>query len=172
MDQYNSKTKLTPQKMTPQPRPVAPVAAPVVAAPKKSPVTKIIVAVVLLIVLLAAAGAAYKFVYKKNGAGLVGVDKNNYQALFLTNGQVYFGKLEKADKGTIKISDIYYLQVQQAVQPREGENQQGETQLVKLGEELHGPEDEMFIDRGQVLFWENLKNNGKVVSAIKEYKQQ
>lgn len=157
--------------------PVAPAVVPHHAVGhKKSPVKKIVIALVAFIVLLAIAGSVYKFVVKKSDTGLVGVNKDQYQALFLTNGQVYFGKLEKADKSTIRITDIYYLQVQQAVQPRNEQEQQqqeqGETQLVKLGDELHGPQDEMFIDRGQVLFWENLKDNGKVVSAIKEYKQQ
>ena len=109
--------------------------------------------------------------YTKKSDNLVGVNSGKYQALFLTNGQVYFGKLAKVDNDTIKISDIFYLQVQQAVQPKEGEDKQGETQLVKLGEELHGPEDEMFIDRDQVLFWENLKGSGKVTEAISQYKK-
>jgi len=139
----------------------------------------VIIATILLLGILA--GGAYLFAGKSvnnltsSGSSLVGVDSDKYQALFLTNGQVYFGKLEKADKETIKISNIFYLQVEQAVQPKEEANaeqaEQGETQLVKLGEELHGPEDEMFIDRDQVLFWENLKDGGKVVEAIKGYKK-
>lgn len=163
MDQYRR----------PQPKPAQAAASPT-AAPlqKQSSVKKWVIIVIAAIVLLVAAVAVYKFSYKKDNTGLAGVNKDQYQALFLTNGQVYFGKLEQADKSTVKISDIYYLQVQQPVQPKEDEQQQGETQLVKLGEELHGPEDEMFIDRGQILFWENLKDNGKVVSAIKEYKKQ
>jgi hypothetical protein len=38
---------------------------------------------------------------------------------------------------------------------------------VKLGNEIHGPEQEMQISSSQVIFWENLKNDGKVVDAIK-----
>ncbi|MCA9330185.1 hypothetical protein KDA11_06040 [Candidatus Saccharibacteria bacterium] len=129
----------------------------------------IISAVILVLALIG--GASFKLLKNKNNLSLIGVKSSQYQALFLTNGQVYFGKIEKADSKTVKISDIFYLQVQQTVQPKEDEDQKGETQLVKLGEELHGPEDEMFIDRSQVLFWENLKDNGKVVEAIKQYKK-
>lgn len=128
--------------------------------------------IIVILLLICCAAAAYQFIYKVQGSGLVGVKSSQYQALFLTNGQVYFGKLEQADEDTIKISDIYYLQVQQEVQPKEGAEQEGETQLVKLGEELHGPEDEMYIDRSQVLFWENLKQGSKVTSAIDAYKSQ
>ncbi len=172
MDQYSAKPQV---KAVPQ-QPESTVASPPrprgrSRRPKK---LKITLLVIILIVVLAA-GAGYKLVLKKNNTGLVGVNGDQYQALFLTNGQVYFGKLKAADSKTIQINDIFYLQVQQAVQPKENEQtqseQQGETQLVKLGQELHGPQDEMFIDRSQVLFWENLKDDGKVVKAIKDYKK-
>lgn len=166
MDQF--RTKAPQQKVVQQARPAAP--APEVKKEKRS-VKKIALIMAVAVVVLAAGLAAWKLTYKSKG--LTGVDKNRYQALFLTNGQVYFGKLTKADGKTIKIDDIFYLQVQQAVQPKaENETQQGETQLVKLGGELHGPEDTMFIDRGQILFWENLKDDGKVVQAINQYKKQ
>ncbi len=101
------------------------------------------------------------------------VKAKQYQAVFLTNGQVYFGKVTKTDSSYVKLTDIYYLQVQQTVQPTDKSasstnNQQ--VSLAKLGGELHGPEDVMYINRSQVLFWENLKNDGKVVKAIQDYK--
>jgi hypothetical protein len=93
-----------------------------------------------------------------------------FQAVFLTNGQVYFGKVAKVDNGYVKLSNIYYLQVQQTVQPTDkSANQQPQVSLAKLGGELHGPEDVMYINRSQVLFWENLKDDGKVAKAIKDY---
>jgi hypothetical protein len=99
------------------------------------------------------------------------VKGKQYQALFLTNGQVYFGKLSQLNGQYVKLTNIYYLQVQQTVQPKDqtssGNNQQ--VSLAKLGGELHGPEDVMYVNRDQVLFWENLKDNGKVVTAIKNY---
>jgi hypothetical protein len=44
--------------------------------------------------------------------------------------------------------------------------------LVKLGCELHGPEDEMLINRSQIVFWENLKEDGQVTQAVAEYIEQ
>lgn len=99
------------------------------------------------------------------------IKAKQFQAVFLTNGQVYFGKVTKVDSSYVKVTDIYYLQVQQAVQPKDASaanNQQ--VSLAKLGGELHGPEDIMYISRQQVLFWENLKNDGKVAKAIADYK--
>lgn len=107
--------------------------------------------------------------------GDAGVKAGQYQAVFLTNGQVYFGKVSDINGDYVKLSDIYYLQVQQSVQPDDkskASTDQSQVSLAKLGSELHGPEDSMHISRQQVLFWENLKNDGKVVQAINGYKQQ
>jgi hypothetical protein len=103
-----------------------------------------------------------------------GVETKEYQALFLTNGQVYFGKISRVDNSYVKLTDIYYLQVQQTVQPKDNSaaNQNPQVSLAKLGGELHGPEDVMYVSRSQVLFWENLKDDGKVTKAIKDYKAQ
>jgi hypothetical protein len=101
------------------------------------------------------------------------VKSKAYQAVFLTNGQVYFCKLSKVDASYVKCQDIYYLQVQQQVQPKDqNQQQQPQVSLAKLGGELHGPEDVMYVARQQVLFWENLKDEGKVTKAIKDYKAQ
>ena len=103
------------------------------------------------------------------------VDKKKHQAVFLTNGQVYFGKVSKIDNSYVKLTDIYYLQVQQQVQPEDKsktDTTQPQVSLAKLGGELHGPEDVMYISRSQVLFWENLKGDGKVAKAIQDYKAQ
>lgn len=169
MDQYRAKP---PQQMATQQQPRQVASAPVQTnKATKFGIKKIAIILAAVLIIVAGLGAGWKFAYKNKG--LTGVDTNRYQALFLTNGQVYFGKLSKADGKTIRIDDIFYLQVQQAVQPKaEGATDQGETQLIKLGGELHGPEDKMFIDRGQILFWENLKDDGKVVQAINQYKKQ
>jgi hypothetical protein len=102
------------------------------------------------------------------------VKNKQYQALFLTNGQVYFGHLKNVDSSYVKLNDIYYLQVQQAVQPADSKTNSANpnVSLAKLGSELHGPEDTMYVSRDQVLFWENLKDDGKVAQAIKDYQKK
>ena len=101
------------------------------------------------------------------------VKGKQFQAVFLTNGQVYFGKLTKTDSSYVVLKNIYYLQVQQSVQPADkASNTSPQVSLAKLGGELHGPEDVMYISRSQVLFWENLKGDGKVAKAIADYVAQ
>lgn len=101
------------------------------------------------------------------------VKSDQYQAVFLSNGQVYFGKITGIKSGYMVLKDIYYLQVDQQIQPERGEtSEQPQVQLVQLGNELHGPESEMFISTEQVVFWENLKAGdqaGQVVEAIKRF---
>lgn len=100
------------------------------------------------------------------------VNSKEYQAIFLSNGQVYFGKLDTLNSQYAKMTDIFYLQVNQSVQPKQNSSSQPQNvSLVKLGNELHGPEDAMIINRQQILFWENLKPTGKVSQAIKRYQQ-
>lgn len=101
------------------------------------------------------------------------VDKTKLQAVFLTGGQVYFGKIRKIDQNYVRLTDIYYLKVNQQVQPdAEGNNQETAPVLVPLGCELHRPQNEMLINRSQLVFWENLKDNqpeNTVPGAVKKY---
>ncbi len=98
------------------------------------------------------------------------VDNSKYQAVFLNGGQVYFGNIDDLNSKYLNLSDIYYLRVNQQVQPdQQSANDANDVSLVKLGCELHGPQDSMVINREQVIFWENLKEDGQVAKAIAEY---
>ena len=93
-------------------------------------------------------------------------DPKKWQAVFFTNGQVYFGKLS-IHFASDTLTNIYYLQAPQQLQQPAGQNTTVPNfNLVKLGDELHGPEDKMVFSRDKVLFWENLKDSSKVVGAI------
>ncbi len=102
---------------------------------------------------------------------------SDYSAVFLSNGQVYFGKLKRSPGGATVLTDVYYLILrrplqQQTSQATPSAQQQPEYTLVKLGKEMHGPEDEMKINDRHILFIEGLKQDGKVVQAIKQFKEQ
>jgi hypothetical protein len=99
------------------------------------------------------------------------VKSGQMQAVFLNGGQVYFGKIDDVDSRNMKLSNIYYLRVNQQVQPNQQstQTQQNDISLVKLGCELHGPEDSMVINREHIIFWENLKTDGQVAKAVAQY---
>lgn len=101
------------------------------------------------------------------------VTEDRMQAVFLNGGQVYFGHIRSLNSDYLRLGDIYYLRVNQQVQPDQStQTSANDISLVKLGCELHGPQDEMLINRDQVVFWENLKNDGQVAKAVDEYKKQ
>lgn len=97
------------------------------------------------------------------------VSSNQYQAVFLTNNQVYFGKITELNKRFIVLEDVFYVETPSAENQTSGSNTN--YTLRKLGStELHSPEDKMIINREQVTFWENLKDSGQVTTKINEYK--
>lgn len=131
--------------------------------------------IVLIIVLLIILAGLF-VVSKVTGWNILGLNKSNgigeWQAVFLSNGQVYFGQSDEEESDTVILKDIYYLQVTKGLQPAEGSTEQNELSLVKLGNELHGPEDQMRINREHILFVEDLRPDGKVVRAIQRYKEE
>ncbi|MEK9165364.1 MAG: hypothetical protein AAB525_00710, partial [Patescibacteria group bacterium] len=104
--------------------------------------------------------------------------QGEYQAIFLTNDQIYFGRIVNQNQEEVILSDIYYFTTLRALQyngePKTSTdtlNTPSDTfSLIKLGSELHGPKDEMRINRNHILFIEDLKKDSKVITAIKEYK--
>lgn len=106
----------------------------------------------------------------KESTGENNIDRNAFQAVFFKGGQVYFGKITKITETQITLTEIYYLQVSKNTKP-DINNLPTDARLIKLGKELHGPQDVMFIERKEVEFWENLKNDGQVAKAIASYER-
>ena len=121
------------------------------------------------IVLIAVAGVY--LLYQTNTSPVI--NKNEYQAVFFTNGQVYFGKLQNIDADTLTLTDIFYLQAQPTTTSSNPQptSSASDVQLVKLGNEVHGPEDKMIINKSQILFFENLSKTGKVSDSIIKQQQ-
>ncbi len=131
---------------------------------------------VLFIFVLAAIISGIIFlVIRSSGASTTSkINVKEYQAVFLnsSDGQVYFGKLSSLNAQYYMLTDIYYVRVQQ-VQPGAATttNSSSNISLVKLGNEIHGPEDAMYINKNNVMFWENLKSSGQVAKAIAQYQE-
>ncbi len=149
----------------------------------------IVLAVVVLLIVIGAVLFRDKLFPSQDSEDTAMTDEaklSGYQAVFLTNGQVYFGKLSDVSASYATLTDIYYLQVtqppvQQASQGTGGQpataaqaqaQAQAQLQLVKLGNELHGPVDEMKINRDQILFFEDIKEDGRVMAAIRDYQSK
>jgi len=84
-----------------------------------------------------------------------------YQAVFLDNGQVYFGKLERMGKDYPVLQDVFY------VQSEAGPDKQVTSILVKRGNEWHKPA-EMHLNSRHILLIEAVAEDSRVAQLIKE----
>ena len=93
-----------------------------------------------------------------------------WQAVFLSDGQVYFGHLEKNNNRFFTLSRVYYLKYSSLLQQNNNSDAQSSQNLnlIKLGGEVDGPENSMYIDKSQIIFIENLKESSAVVQAMKK----
>lgn len=151
--------------------------APVSTRQKKANKNKLVLFVVGAVLALAVILLTGWMVYRSSTAATI--DSNKYQAVFFTNGQVYFGKLKQVNASYFKLSDVFYIQASEAdnnttdsKNPQQTGNQSTDIKLIKLGSEVHGPDDAMIISKDQVLFFENLKKDGKVSDSITKYNSQ
>jgi hypothetical protein len=89
-----------------------------------------------------------------------------YQAVLLSNGNVYFGKL--ADYGTTfpVLTDIYYIQSSVVPGGKEPVNV-----LVKRGKELHAP-DRMYLNPNQIIMVETVGPTSKIADLISEQQKK
>lgn len=143
--------------------------------PKRNRVWKLLAVAALIVLLL---GAVW-YAFLKPNTTTAAIDSSKYQAVFFTNGQVYFGKLSSVNDDFLRLKDVYYLQTKAKETKEDDNNPQPATsqdasdvELIKLGSEIHGPADEMIVSRDQVLFFENLKSEGNVSKTITTYKKQ
>lgn len=123
--------------------------------------TGFFVAVLLLTGLYFFNSEGNTFTFASNGQS---ESSSDYQAVFLDNGQVYFGSIIESNESEVHLSDPYYLRVNDSIE--EADNVEADLSLIKRAETLHGPEPVMFFNRDHVLFIENLSEESQVVQAI------
>ena len=88
------------------------------------------------------------------------IERELYQAVFLTNGSTYFGRLQQQGDEWFVLTDVFYLSVSEDSAP----------QIIKRGSEPQGPREPMIIPQAQVLFIENLRDDSEIVAAIRRFK--
>jgi len=86
--------------------------------------------------------------------------KTTYQAVLLTNGAVYFGKLEGLGTDYPILRDVFYIQ--NAVDPN---TKQTSSVLIRRGKEWHGP-DFMVLNARHVLLIEPVTEGSRVAHLI------
>jgi hypothetical protein len=90
----------------------------------------------------------------------------DYQAVFMDNGQVFFGKIENTGGDYPLLRDVYYIGRQQSPDGKEVRNI-----LIKRGNEWHSPE-YMYVNKQHIVVLEPVAANSRVAQLIKEAKTQ
>jgi hypothetical protein len=90
------------------------------------------------------------------------IDEDRWQAVFLSNGQVYFGHLTVASDEFYELSEAFYIRES----PPTEEDQPSIREVRALSTEFHQPENRMLIRQDEVLFVENLRPDSDVAEAI------
>jgi len=147
---------------------------PVTPVKKGRSIKRILFTVITVVVLLGLALGGWTLFTKAQNSAASGIDTGKYQAVFFTNGEVYFGKLQSFNDKYMKLTDIFYLHSDTATastdtDPKDNAVNSSDAQLIKLGNEAYGPEDAMIISRDQVSRYMNLKPDSKVVQLIDKY---
>ena len=101
------------------------------------------------------------------------IQTNGYQAVFLDNGQVYFGKLSRIGSDYFRLTDVYYFESNNTAQTATtSATANVAPNLIKLGKEIHSPQDKMDINKDKILFFENISQDGAVGKAIQNNKNK
>ncbi len=96
-----------------------------------------------------------------------------YRAVFMQNGQVYFGKITGEEHGYVTLEHVYYVQTtNQSTVAGVGATTGSEISLVRLGSELHAPESKMYINKDQIMFYQDLRKDSQVLQSIVSNEQK
>ncbi|MGA2328759.1 MAG: hypothetical protein ABSH05_20980 [Bryobacteraceae bacterium] len=112
--------------------------------------------ILLLVVLLAAALAAFWTLRSRGPVRLT----TGYQAVLLSNGSVYYGKLEALGSSYPVLRDVFYVPV--GVDPN---TKQTSSVLIPRGKEWHGP-DYMILNARYILLVEPVTRGSRVAERI------
>lgn len=85
-----------------------------------------------------------------------------YQAVFLANGQAYFGRFHDRLGAYAKLDDVYYIQ-----QSGGGDTGQAvTTRILRRGTELHGPQSPMLLPKSAIQFVEDLTDDSPIAKFM------
>ena len=95
---------------------------------------------------------------------LPALGRAEYQAVFLANGQTYFGRYYDRIGAYAKIEDVYYLQQTQGSDPSDAPG----TRLIRRGNELHSPDRRMMVPKTAILFVEDLQDSSPIAQFMRQ----
>lgn len=92
------------------------------------------------------------------------VGRATYQAVFLANGQTYFGRYYDRLGPYARVENVFYIQQSRGAAP----DGAPESKLVRRGSELHEPTAAMLIAKSAILFVEDLQESSPVAQFMRK----
>jgi hypothetical protein len=114
--------------------------------------------IILLLVLVAMAAAGLWLFRRQSSPAMT----TPYQAVLLSNGSAYFGRLEGLGTPYPVLKEVYYVQSRPGQDPKQPVNV-----LVKRGKEWHAP-DRMILNASMIVFVEPVNPGSRVSQLIAE----
>ncbi len=114
--------------------------------------------VALIVGLLIGHMATYHLLHHRGAAEFT----TTYQAVLLSNGAVYYGKLSGYGTRFPVLTNVFYI-----VSNTDPNTKQVTNVLVKRGKELHAP-DRMYLNASQIVFIEPVGPESKVAQLINQ----
>lgn len=145
---------------------------------KLTPKHKIVIALIIVITAAITATIFFDNNYHLTATSQESLrNRNKIQTVFLNNGQVYFGRLSKFGFNQWKLENAHYLRTEQVPAATNSEEESStaatttqQTTLMKVSQDLHSPENTIYIPDNNILFWQNLQPNSAIAKAILENK--
>lgn len=102
-------------------------------------------------------------------ANLQRIDTSKYQVVYLVNGQAYFGRLQNTSGDFLVLKSPYIAQSIENTDKEATDTDSATTQttLLKVTDQIYGPDNSIALKSSQVAFWQNLRDDSKVSQAIK-----
>lgn len=134
----------------------------------KSSKSNLILAITALVVSVVGVVWLMQQIYQAN---LQRIDTSKYQVVYLVNGQAYFGKLQNTSGDFLVLKSPYIAQSVENTD-KDSNTSTGSTQttILKVTDQVYGPDDSIAIKSSQVAFWQNLRDDSKVTKAVNSQK--
>lgn len=143
--------------------------------PEKKVLIKIAVIAAVIIVVLGLWGPRFILFFQTRFLPF----SSSWEAVYMTSGDVYIGKIKGSTSNVIKLSDAYLVQVLKQDENNSGgkansfrlTGSSNNLTLIKWG--FNQPlksKGELFISRNNIAFWEKLNDDSEVVKQLEAQK--
>ena len=121
-----------------------------------------VIGVLILLVVVAVLSVVITRASSGSDALASQVNTSQYQAVFLTSSEVYFGKLTVSSGQFCYLTHVYRL----TSQSTGNKKQPLKRTLVRITTDVHSPTDELIINKSEILYVENLNPNGQAAGLL------